>query len=63
MGYIGIYETFKDLVKFCPSPAGHKKIQVHIHHKARLVADGHISKVHVESVYSGIFHSVLSYSF
>jgi hypothetical protein len=43
-------------------PAGHRKIRVHLvfdvkhdgRHKARLVADGHLTDVPLESVYSGV---------
>jgi hypothetical protein len=43
-------------------PAGYKRIRVHIaynvkhdgRHKARLVADGHLTDIPVDSVYSGI---------
>jgi Reverse transcriptase (RNA-dependent DNA polymerase) len=43
-------------------PAGHKRIRVHIvydvkhdgRHKARLVADGHLTDVPLDSVYSGV---------
>lgn len=58
------YETFtdrghKDKAK---APDGYKKIRVHLifavkhdgRHKARLVADGHLTDVPVESVYSGV---------
>jgi hypothetical protein len=43
-------------------PVGHKKIRVHLivdvkhdgRHKARLVADGHLTDIPLESVYSGV---------
>ncbi len=58
------YRTFQDLgeaEKTC-IPKGYKKIRVHIvyavkhdgRHKARLVADGHLTDVPLESVYSGV---------
>ena len=58
------YETFKDLghKDKVSSPSGYKKIRVHFvfdvkhdgRHKARLVADGHLTDVPLESVYSGV---------
>ena len=63
-GQVDDYETFedyghKDLKK---APDGYKKIRVHLvfdvkhdgRHKARLVADGHLTDAPVESVYSGV---------
>ena len=58
------YQTFHDLghhTKANP-PAGYKKIRVHLvfdvkhdgRHRARLVADGHLTPVPLESVYSGV---------
>jgi len=55
------YVTFIDCGKGT-APAGHKKIRVHLlydvkhdgRHKARLVADGHLTDVPVNRVYSGI---------
>lgn len=58
------YQTFINMGhkdKVAPPP-GYKKIRVHIvfdvkhdgRHKARLVADGHLTDVPVESVYSGV---------
>ena len=54
------YSTFKDVGKTIPD--GYKKIRVHLvydvkhdgRHKARLVADGHLTDVPLESVYSGV---------
>jgi hypothetical protein len=51
--------TFKDLG---PPPTGYKKIRVHFvfavkhdgRHKARLVADGHLTDAPIDSVYSGV---------
>ena len=59
---INEYDTFKDLGKDASAPTGHKKIRVHLvfdvkhdgRHKARLVADGHLTDVPIESVYSGV---------
>ena len=56
------YDTFKDLGKSSPAPAGYKKIRVHFvyavkhdgRHKARLVADGHLTDVPLDSVYSSV---------
>jgi hypothetical protein len=55
------YKTFMDKGKGA-KPDGHKKIRVHLiyavkhdgRHKARLVADGHLTDVPVDSLYSGI---------
>jgi hypothetical protein len=51
------YDTFID-----KPPAGYKKIRVHLifdvkhdgRHKARLVADGHLTDIPLESIYSGV---------
>jgi len=56
------YNTFKDLGKGAQVPNGYKKIRVHLvfdvkhdgRHKARQVADGHLTDVPVDSVYSGV---------
>ena len=56
------YNTFKDQGKGGTAPAGYKKIRVHLvfnikhdgHHKARLIADGHLTDVPVDSIYSGV---------
>ncbi len=58
------YETFKDLghKSVGRPPQGYKKIRVHLvfdvkhdgRHKARLVADGHLTDIPTESVYSGV---------
>ena len=45
-----------------PIPKGYKKICVHLvydakhdgRHKARLVADGHLTDIPIDSVYSGV---------
>ena len=58
------YQTFEDMghaTKTRP-PEGYKRIRVHLvfdikhdgRHKARLVADGHLTDVPLESVYSGV---------
>ena len=58
------YSTFEDLghARTTCIPAGYKKIRVHLvyavkhdgRHKARLVADGHLTDIPLESVYSGV---------
>ena len=58
------YETFKSLghKSRAKVPGGYKKIRVHLifdvkhdgRHKARLVADGHLTEIPTESVYSGV---------
>ena len=56
------YSTFTDYGKEGSPPPGYKKIRVHLvfdvkhdgRHKARLVADGHLTEVPVDSVYSGV---------
>jgi Reverse transcriptase (RNA-dependent DNA polymerase) len=56
------YNTFKDLGPQALVPHGYKKIRAHLvydvkHdgcHKARMVADGHLTTVLVDSVYSGV---------
>ena len=60
MGQLDDYSTFRDVGKTIPD--GHKKIRVHLvydvkhdgRHKARLVADGHLTDIPLESVYSGV---------
>ena len=60
MGQIQEYEVFKD--NGYNEPRDHKKIKVHLvfackhdgRRKARLVADGHLTEVPLESVYSGV---------
>ena len=54
------YQTFKDYGH--KVPLGHKKIRTHLvfavkhdgRHKARMVADGHLTDAPLESVYSGV---------
>ena len=64
LSQIDEYSTFIDLghqTKSSP-PAGYKKIRVHLifdvkhdgRHRARLVADGHLTDVPLDSVYSGV---------
>ena len=64
MKQIWEYETFEDKghKDKVPPPEGFKKIRVHLvfavkhdgRHKARLVADGHLTDIPVDSVYSGV---------
>jgi Reverse transcriptase (RNA-dependent DNA polymerase) len=61
---IADYATFRDKGHHCKvkPPVGYKKIRVHLifyvkhdgRHKARLVADGHLTDIPLESVYSGV---------
>ena len=56
------YEVFTDLGRHGKPPPGYKKIRVHmvydvkhdLRRKARLVADGHLTKVPLDSVYSSV---------
>lgn len=56
------YKVFVDMGEGTPIPKGYQKIRVHLvyavkhdgRHKARLVADGHLTDVPVDSVYSGV---------
>jgi Reverse transcriptase (RNA-dependent DNA polymerase) len=56
------YDTFVDLGPGQPIPSGYKRIHTHLiyavkhdgRHKARMVADGHLTDVPLESVYSGV---------
>jgi hypothetical protein len=56
------YDCFHDQGKGVDIPKGFKKIQVHLiydvkhngRHKARLVADGHLNNIPVDSFYSGV---------
>ena len=64
MAQLKEYKTFSDLGRANTTriPTGYKKIRVHLvyavkhdgRHKARLVADGHLTDVPLESVYSGV---------
>jgi hypothetical protein len=61
---INEYDTFLDNGQHIKSvaPTGYKKIRVHLvfdfkhdgRHKARLVANGHLIEVLLDSVYSGV---------
>jgi hypothetical protein len=56
------YNVFKDHGTSNPAPEGYKTIRVHLiydvkydgRHRARLVADGHLTELPTESVYSGV---------
>ena len=62
MSQLHEYNTFKDLGSGAKKPDGYKQIRVHLvydvkhdgRHKARLVADGHLTDVPIDSVYSGV---------
>src|SRR5688572_32317813 len=62
MELMNSYNVFKDRGVTTTIPDGHKKIKVHLiydmkhdgRHRARLVADGHLTDLPVESVYSGV---------
>ena len=62
MDQLDEYDTFKDIGKNAPVSSDYKKIRVHLvfavkhdgRHKARLVADGHLTNVPIDSVYSGV---------
>ena len=62
MSQLQEYDTFKDLGRGAAPPIGHRKIRVHFvfavkhdgRHKARLVADGHLTETPIDSVYSGV---------
>jgi hypothetical protein len=62
MAQLDEYETFQDLGEGTSPPAGYKKIRVHLvfdvkhdgRHKARCVADGHLTDIPLDSVYSGV---------
>jgi hypothetical protein len=62
LAQIDEYNAFRDLGKDGIPPEGYKKIRVHLvfdvkhdgRHKSRLVADGHLTEVPAESVYSGV---------
>ena len=58
------YQTFRDMghSSTATPPAGYKKIRVHLvfdvkhdgRHKVRCVADGHLTEIPLDSVYSGV---------
>ena len=62
MQQLNEYDTFRDMGYKSSIPAGYKMIRVHLiyavkhdgRHKARLVADGHLTDVPLENVYSGV---------
>ena len=59
---MGSYKVFKDLGLKASVPEGFKNIGVHLvydckhdrRHRARMVADGHLTDIPVDSVYSGV---------
>ena len=62
MSQLQEYQTFTSLGKNAKPPDGYKRIRVHFvfavkhdgRHKARLVADGHLTDTPIDSVYSGV---------
>ena len=62
MSQLDKYNVFIDLGRGGKPPRDYKKIRVHLifdvkhdgRHKARCVADGHLTDIHVNSVYSGV---------
>jgi hypothetical protein len=56
------YRTFKDIGTGTAPPEGYKRIKVHLvyavkhdgHHKARLCANGNLTDIPIDSVYSGV---------
>ena len=62
MKLMGKYEIFKDLGKDASVPEGMKNIRVYLifdykhdgRHPRRLVANGHLTDIPVDSVYSGM---------
>jgi hypothetical protein len=64
MSQLAEYDTFRDLghKDTAPPPTGYKKICTHLvydckhdgRHKAWMVADGHLTDIPLESVYSGV---------
>jgi hypothetical protein len=64
MSQLAEYDTFRDLgyKDTAPPPTGYKKICTHLvydckhdgRHKARMVADGHLTDFPLESMYSGV---------
>jgi len=62
MTHLHGYQTFKDFRKGGKPSKGYRKIRVHLvfdvkqdgWHKSRLVADGHLTEVPLDSIYSGV---------
>ena len=60
MNQLNEYDTFKDIRKNAPISSDYKKIRVHLifavkhddRHKALLIADGHLSDIPIDSMYS-----------
>ena len=62
MAQMDEYQTFRDYDEKGEPPLGYKKIRVHLvfdvkhdgRHKGRLVADGNLTDLPVDSIYSGV---------
>ena len=62
MRHMAGYKVFKDMGKYAPIPEGHKNIRVHMvydvkhdgRHRARLVANGQLTNIPIDSMYSGV---------
>jgi len=62
MSQLHEYCTFKDVGRGAKTPDGYRKIRVHLvfdvkhdgHHKSRLIANGHLTEIPLDSVYSGV---------
>ena len=62
MKQVNMFEVFKDHGLNAPVPKGHRNIRVHLifdikhdgQHQATPVADGHLTNIPVDSVYSGV---------
>jgi hypothetical protein len=62
MGQLTDYRTFEDLGLAAPTLQGYKRIRVHVVYavkhdgrcKARLVVDGHLTDLPLDSIYSGV---------
>jgi hypothetical protein len=62
MGQLTDYRTFEDLGLAAPTLQGYKRIRVHLVYavkhdgrcKARLVVDGHLTDLPLDSIYSGV---------
>ena len=56
------YKVFKDIGKYASIPEGYKNIRVHMvynvkhdgRHRERLVANGQLTDISIDSVYSGV---------
>ena len=62
MKQMNMFEVFKDHGLNAPVPEGYKNIRVHLifdikhdgRHRARLVADGHLTDIPIDSFHSGV---------